>query len=214
MKIYGLGGLGVDERVFSAINSFLEKPITPIKWIAPHQKETLQEYAARMATLIPSQEEISIIGVSFGGMVAIEVSKLIKVKKLILISSAASKFEIPRALRLIGLSGLFQIIPEKYINPPFPLTKWYFSVKTQASILLLKGIINETDTKFTKWAINAMAAWQNVAIPENLIRIHGQKDRLLPPIKNISYRVVKNGGHFAVIEDAKEIASILNNEFR
>ena len=52
-----------------------------------------------------------LIGLSFGGIVATELSKIISVEKLILISSLKTKSEIPLIYRLAGKLHIHRIIP-------------------------------------------------------------------------------------------------------
>ena len=65
-----------------------------IDWIFPLEKETLQNYALRISENL-TDENAFLIGLSFGGMLAAEISKIKKFKKVFLLSSAKTKFEIP-----------------------------------------------------------------------------------------------------------------------
>ncbi len=77
---------------------------------------------------------------------------------------------------------------------------------------LLKKILKDTDPHFAKWAINAMTTWRNVNAPKNLIKIHGNKDLLIPVKRDSHTFVVKNGHHFMIVDRADEINQIINNE--
>jgi surfactin synthase thioesterase subunit len=70
-KLFVFSGLGADKRIFeqldlSAFDCFF------IDWIKPGKHETLQHYALRISKDIP--ENASILGVSFGGMLAVEIA--------------------------------------------------------------------------------------------------------------------------------------------
>lgn len=82
--IYLFSGLGADQRVFQSINIPLYNLIY-IQWIEPNINESMESYAERLLTQIKSLNTI-FLGVSFGGIMAIEVAKLIEVEKVILIS--------------------------------------------------------------------------------------------------------------------------------
>ena len=92
MKLYGLSGLGTDKRVFEYLT--LDYEFIPIDWIEPRRKETIEEYALRLSELIDKNEDFGILGVSFGGLVAIEISKILNPKLTILISSVETKNEL------------------------------------------------------------------------------------------------------------------------
>ena len=55
---------------------------------------------------------------SFGGLIATEISKILKPKFTILISSVETKNELSRLIKLAGKSNLLELIPEKLLNPP------------------------------------------------------------------------------------------------
>ncbi|MCP1996093.1 alpha/beta hydrolase [Flavobacterium sp. HSC-61S13] len=108
-KIYILSGLGVDRRVFDRIDFGNLNPEF-IDWIETIYNESLADYAKRMVQLIPDENPI-LIGLSFGGMVAIEISKIIQTEKLILIASAKTKYELPLLYRIAVILKLNKLIP-------------------------------------------------------------------------------------------------------
>ena len=73
-KIFIFSGLGADHRVFHKMN-FQEFVPVFIHWIEPLKKETIQNYAIRISKQITEPNPI-VLGISFGGIMAIEVSKL------------------------------------------------------------------------------------------------------------------------------------------
>jgi esterase/lipase len=82
--------------------------------------ETIIEYSKRLIEKygIGKEEEFGILGVSFGGLVATEISKLTKPKFTILISSVETRTELSGIIKLAGKSRLIELIPEKLLNPP------------------------------------------------------------------------------------------------
>jgi esterase/lipase len=55
----------------------------------------LPDYAKRFSHAIKEDEEFVLIGLSFGGMLASELAKIVSPKKLIIISSLSSYRELP-----------------------------------------------------------------------------------------------------------------------
>ncbi len=210
MKVYGIGGLGVDERVFSELNLNFE--ITPLKWIIPKTDETIANYAARLSEQIDTSKPFIIIGVSFGGMVALEINKLLNPDKIILISSAAFKTEIPIIFRVIGKAGLINLIPNFLLKPPGFVANYFFGVSEPKYKIMLHEILLDTDSNFLRWAANQIANWNNNEKPNNMIRIHGSSDRLLGFQNKKCVRLILSGGHFMIMNRAKEISQILNHE--
>lgn len=80
-KCYLLSGLGADGTVFQYLD-FEGVEVEYMEWLPPLPKETLPAYAKRMTQKITTPHPI-LVGLSFGGMVAIEIAKQIPVKKVI-----------------------------------------------------------------------------------------------------------------------------------
>ncbi|HTH57696.1 MAG TPA: alpha/beta hydrolase family protein [Cyclobacteriaceae bacterium] len=204
-EIYVLSGLGADERVFRSIR-FSNKKIIFIKWIPPSHNESIESYAKRLIQQIGSSNP-TLVGLSFGGMMAVEIGKQIEVAKVILISSAKTKSEIPFYFRWAGLIGLDEIIPMRALRSTNRLARWFFGIETDQEKVLLKQIFSETDPVFLKWAVGRIANWKNTQVPKNLIHIHGSADRLLP-LMNCDFEI-KDGGHLMIMNKAREISELL-----
>ncbi len=207
-NIYLISGLGADERIFKHLKFGELTPIF-IKWIVPKNNELIQDYALRLSEQITTEKPI-ILGVSFGGMLAIEIAKLIDYQQIVIISSAKNKSEIPFYYRLIGQFKLHELIPIKLFKWANPLTYWFFGMHTKVEKKLLKSILNDTDKTFLKWAIDAIVNWKNKELINNLVHIHGDLDRVLP-IKNKKKidLIIPNGGHLMVFNKADLINTFL-----
>ena len=206
MKIYGISGLGADKRVFTFLN--LKDELIPLDWIPPLPHETISKYAKRFAEKYKLNEEteFAIMGVSFGGLIATEISKLYPPKITILISSVETKNELPKILRIIGQSKILKIIPKRLFNPPRKIAYFLFGTDQKD---LLNSILNDTDLEFAKWAINELVGWKNTTKLSNVIKISGNKDKLLPP-KDSKTIIVAGGEHLMIIDKADEISNIIN----
>jgi len=205
--VYLFSGLGADERVFQNLD-LTECDVTFIKWVAPFKDESIVDYAARLLTQITTQEPI-LIGLSFGGMMAIEVAKLIPVKKVILISSAKTKKEIPFYFRWAGALRLNKLLPARLLKSANAFTYWYFGVVDNSERKMLQVILNDTDPMFLKWAIDKIVHWKNVTVSDNAVHIHGTKDRILPLRYVKADHTIPGGGHFMVWNKADEIAALI-----
>jgi pimeloyl-ACP methyl ester carboxylesterase len=207
-NIYLISGLGADERIFQNLDFGALTPIF-IKWITPEKDELIQDYALRLTAQIKTEKPI-ILGVSFGGMLAIEIAKLIDCQEVIIVSSAKNRKEIPFYYRLLGRTNGHKFIPISLFKSANFLTYWFFGMRKKREKNLLKSILNDTDKTFLKWAINAIVNWQNETIVHNLIHIHGASDRVLPiKNKNELTAIIPNGGHLMVFNKASELNKIL-----
>jgi esterase/lipase len=203
-----ISDLGADKRIFVNIN-FKDYEPKHITWITPKPDEYISDYALRLTEQITTPKLI-ILGVSFGGMLAVEISKIIDFQQIILISSAKTKYEVPFYFRLIGFLKIHNIIPTTLLKRTHFLTYWFFGMSTNTEKELLKNILTDTDSSILKWAINAILTWKNDHIPHNLKHIHGSHDKILPRffIKNIDF-IIKNGGHLMVYNKANDVIKLV-----
>lgn len=211
-KIYLLTGLGADERVFHRLD-FSEFQITYIKWIEPHRKESIESYASRLLEQIKDPNPV-LIGLSFGGMMAIEIAKHIETSKVILIASAKTKHEIPFYFRLAGRLKLHRALPTRLIKRSNFITNWVFGTTTTSDKQLLKEILNDTNPVFLKWAIEKVLRWRNLHKHSNVFHIHGTRDRILPATFVNCNVKIKNAGHFMTLNNAEEVSHLLKEIIR
>ena len=151
-KIYIFSGLGVDQRVFDKVN-FDEFNVEFIDWILPLKSETIENYATRISQRI-IEKDVFLIGLSFGGMMAVEVAKIIPVKKVILIASAKTKFELPLMYRIAGKIRLHKLIPSVIFKWSNFLSRWIFGIQTKEEKVLFKNILKDTDARFHNCKVN------------------------------------------------------------
>ncbi len=179
----------------------------------PSENESIEHYASRILCqiILPNP---TLIGLSFGGIMAVEVAKLIETEKVILISSIKSASEVPFYYRWMGNAGFHKYIPSGFLKNTNFLTNWLFGTVSPFDQLLLKQIMGDTNPEFFKWALNQIVLWKNQTLPKNLIHIHGTGDRILP-IRFTEYDiVVKKGGHFMTLNKSDEISRILKMQLQ
>lgn len=205
--IYIFSGLGADERLFQKLD-FTGLTITFIHWIIPQERETIEDYATRLLSQIKTTKP-TLIGLSFGGIMAVEVAKQIDTEKVILIASAKTKTEIPFYYRLAGQLKIHKLLPTTLLKKSNFISNWLFGVTSSFDKELLKTILKETDTTFLTWGIDKIISWTNQTELENLNHIHGTADRILPiRFVNCDFKV-NNGGHFMTLNKAHELTKLL-----
>ena len=188
--------------------SFVGFEVVHIDWILPLENETLQNYALRISENIKDENAI-LIGLSFGGIISVEISKIKKFKKVFLLSSAKTKFEIPFYYRFLGKLNLLRIIPSSILKRVNSLTYLVFGAKTNFEKNLLKDIIKNTDKHFLKWALHQIMNWKNENYSENIVHIQGDSDLILPHVFVKYDYLVKGGTHFMTLNQSKEIETII-----
>jgi len=209
VKLYGISGLGADKRVFERLT--LECEFIPIDWIQPLENESIEDYSKRLSTVIDQENDYGILGVSFGGLIAVEISKVLKPKLTILISSAETRDYLRSIFRGIGKIGITSLLPSRIFDPPRAIAHFIFGTNEKD---LLNNILNDTDLDFAKWAVNELLNWKNTQRLERVLQISGTNDKLISPKKDKKTHLIKGGEHFMIVDRAEEISQIINQEIK
>lgn len=209
--IYCISGLGADEKAFSRLK-VQGYTIKCLPWLTPLPGEEISAYAARMSKAITTEKPI-LMGLSFGGMMCIEISRLMPVEKLILISSVKSDKEMPGWMKLAGTFRLNRIFPMRSSRITEPIQNRFLGVTKADEIEMVRHYRKTAPPQYLDWAINQVLNWKNNWQPPVLFHIHGDADRIFP-INNLSPDfVIKNGGHFMIMNKAPEVNQALSRIF-
>ncbi len=209
MKIvYCISGLGFDEKAFSRIK-IPDYEVRHIAWLIPYKNESIEAYSKRMSEKIEDKNPV-LIGLSFGGMICIEIAKFLPVKKIILISSVKNVAEIPKWMRTAGKIKLNKILPIGSFKILEPLQNKRLGVKSHADKLMVRQYRNKTSHVYLDWSIHQILNWKNVWSPGNIYHIHGEEDKIFP-IKTVQpTHIIKKGTHFMIMDRAEEINECIN----
>lgn len=206
-QVYLFSGLGADERVFHYLD-LSGYETTFIRWLRPIKGETLEQYAKRLTQQITAPRPV-LVGLSFGGMVATEVARLIEVEKVILIASAKTREEIPPYYRLAGQLRLHKLLPARLLKQPNGFSNWFFGANSQEDKAMLAAILRDTDSHFLKWAIDQIVNWTNRTPHPSTKHIHGTNDWILPFRYVVCDVEIKGGGHFMTVNKVQELTQAI-----
>lgn len=208
--IYCISGLGADERVFANLNIDGYR-LKYIPWIRPEKNESIGGYAKRMAAPVEEAHPI-LLGVSFGGIMGIEMARQMRLKKLFIVSSVKTNREMPWWMKASGRLRLNRIVPVT----PFTLTEGVankrLGVSNEQEKLMVRDYRRKVDLVYFNWAIDQVVNWKNDWQPENIVHIHGDKDRIFPIKKLSPTHVVKGGTHMIIYNRAGEVGSLIERE--
>ena len=208
-KVYFISGLGADRRVFRKLVFPSNFELFYLDWISPLKNEGLESYAARMATNIDTSAPFYLIGLSFGGMLATEITKKLNPVHTFLISSIPVFKNLPWYYRMAGRANLQKMVPLSLIKTSNSFGLKFMGATTLEDRTLLKQLVKDSDASFIKWALTCILTWRNMEKPSNLTHIHGTSDNILPIKCTTPNFTVKAGGHFMVHSNAAEISKII-----
>jgi pimeloyl-ACP methyl ester carboxylesterase len=208
MKVYFISGLAADRHVFRHIR--LPDHCEPVylDWITPEENEPLQGYAMRLSSKINHDEPFVLVGLSFGGMLAAEIARQYPARATILISSVPASHHLPGYFRLAAMLKLHRVFPITLIQKAAVL-KRYFTSETKEDKIMLKNMIRSSDTRFIRWALNAVLTWKNQELPGRLYHLHGSRDGILPCWCTKPTHTISKAGHLMVLTRAEEINAII-----
>ncbi|HEY6161094.1 MAG TPA: alpha/beta hydrolase [Bacteroidia bacterium] len=207
-KLYAIPGLGVDERLFKniLIPGF---ELIPVKWITPLKGERLEDYAGRLAQQIDKHEPFYLIGVSFGGMCAVEIAKKYFPLRTIIISSAKGPADLPWYFKVFRFIPIHRLVSDNTAIRLALRFRGMFGVKDGEQKKLFDEMLRTAPANYYARAINCIVHWRNKEVPGDLSHLHGTCDRIIPLrfVKNPT--TIKNGSHFMVLNSADEINASL-----
>ena len=205
--IYCISGFAADERVFVHLN-FGENTVHFIPWKIPQKNESISSYAHRMRKDIEEANPI-LLGLSFGGMMCIEIAKEMDVEKIILISSVSTFHEMPWYMQIAAKLHLNDLVPLRPYSFLEGLENYMLGAQTPEEKQLVRHYRKNLNFQYSDWAINQVLNWRNDWYPQNLIHIHGSKDHIFP-VKNVKADyIIKDGGHLMLMNKAEEVNEIL-----
>ena len=174
-------GMAANPKIFDFISLPKNFIIHYLEWEIPDINESLKDYSSRFLNKIKG-ENIVLIGVSFGGIIIQEISKLINPIKIIIISSVKSKNELPLIMQLSRKTKAYKFFNVKWINDFESLALFVFGPIVKNRIELYRKYLSVRDEHYLRWCIDKIINWDNEKVPKNLIHIHGSLDLVFPSV--------------------------------
>ena len=191
-------GMSANPLIFKRIKFSDEKyEIHFLKWAKPVLNESIENYSKRLLDFIKHENPI-LIGVSFGGLIVQEISKLIDVEKVIIISSIKSNRELPLYMKSAKFLKLYNYFPLKLFDDVFNISKSLKINKIYKKLDLIDKYLSVRDENYLKWAIREILNWKQEKPLQEVIHIHGDRD-LTFPISLIKDCIIVPGATHALI---------------
>jgi pimeloyl-ACP methyl ester carboxylesterase len=207
MVIHCISGLGADEKVFSRL-SLPGVELRPVPWLKPERKESIRHYGARMNEQISGDLPI-LLGVSFGGVMSLEIAKIRPTKKVVIVSSVSNHHQLPIWMRISGRTGLNKIAPIRPFKFLRPIQNRLLGAITAEERSIADHYRSKADPVYLKWAVNTILNWKNDWQPDSFVHIHGDQDRMFPIRYVRPTHTIAGGNHFMVYNRAEEVSRLL-----
>lgn len=209
--IYFIPGQGSDKRIFDDLTIDSSYNYKFIEYGTPYKKVSLKSFAKQISTSIDTTEKFILIGVSLGGMICAELNEILNPEKVILISSAKNRTELPFRYKFQRIIPLFEILPARLLFWGAKILQPIVEPDRNKNEDTFKSMLYSKNPKYIKRTIRLIIKWKRRSNSKKIIHIHGTKDHTLPfrNIANPDY-VIENGSHMMTLTRANEISKILN----
>ncbi len=207
--IYTISGMGMNEKLFRKLK--FPYPTTHLPWIEPEKGESLRDYSKRIGSIIPENQPAILIGLSFGGVVALEMAEWLKPEKVILISTIKTRQERPLFFRFMEYIPLYLFQHRGLQNATIGLWGPFFGINNKADIRRVMGLFCDLSNDYFRWAIGQMVKLKRSSWKADLLHIHGTKDRVFPSKYLQDAHLIEGGGHAMIIREDKAITDLISH---
>lgn len=207
-RIYLLPGQGSDKRIFNKIN-FEGFDTIHLACLVPEKKETMQHYAARMMEQVDTSGDFSFIGVSLGGMIAVEMAQLCRPQHVIIISSAKNKYELPRKYRFMQKVPINKLFSGKLLRALGLVVQPIVEPDSMRERATFKSMMKNKNPFFLKRGIDMIIHWDRTETDPQIVHLHGTRDHTIPFRKVESVIKIKNGSHMMTLTRAGEVGLVI-----
>ena len=193
-------------RIFQKLAPQLES-CEVIDWIAPVSATSISEYAVELVAEFGIDASCDLVGVSFGGMVAQEVARLLGTSLCFVVSSAGSSPEYRLTQRL--LACLPQGGDQAILRTIGAVAeRWPRSSSSMGTVRARKFQGKNGD--WFRWATAAALRWRPVPYGQvGVVRIHGDRDRTFPHAVQYADIVISGAGHMLALTHSSELATAI-----
>ena len=219
-RIIFLPGLGTDERLIEpqrALPAHIEVP----PWLQPlHERESLPSYAKRLAATLDASTPFYLAGISFGGMLAQEVARHVRPRRVFLLSSCTSRHGIPHVYRVAGDVLMPYLVPAilnplkslpsrvRSVGPALRLPMWPSHML--ACNRVVHEMVRDCPPKLFRWSVQALLRWDGHAEPIGpVVHIKGSRDIVLPHHLCRPTHLVRGAGHLMNMTHADRVNEII-----
>ena len=200
-----LPGMGANSNMYPKDKYQFLEDVSFINWPVYKGEQSLNEVARSIIRQYTINNKMIVGGSSLGGMVAIDIAKIVGNEKVILIGSATQPKYINPLLQ--KLSDLADYTAVKIIQ--------VFAGKVnQYSNNDLLGMFEESNSEFIRAMCKTLFEWEGLGDYKcKVCQIHGKQDMVISP-PNANVKIIPEGGHLISMSHADVVANFINENIR
>ena len=183
-----------------------------IDWVeVASETESLTDYVEKLSQQVRHKKPV-FAGLSFGGIMAMGLSKIYGSEFAIMLSSFRDKRDLKASLRaLLGIKA-YQLIPNIEMNAIRTLVRKAYATSSKVSEEKLIEMMGAESPMFLRWACKQIDEYQyDLPADIQLYPIVGTKDRLVNVWKDHEeIRRVRGGSHITVYAQSEEVNNYIS----
>ncbi|MFM7233218.1 MAG: alpha/beta hydrolase [Flavobacteriales bacterium] len=208
INYYLIPGMGADNRLFRHFHLPNGK-VHHLDWIPHKGSRSLAEYAQLMAERITTENNV-VVGSSMGGMVTVEISKIIRPLGAALVSAPSGRHEFPAILKNLSALKLHKALTPRQVMRISKLADLFMGFKTEDQRAMFYDMLRGNGPEFLHFSVGAVLDWKNTTPPDiPFIQIIGTQDKLFKQEKIPGAIMLEGSGHFTAFEKGKEVSAII-----
>ncbi len=209
--VYFFQGQGSDSRLFDSIQlkEGFEKKC--IEYGTPGKGVTMEGFARELSAQIDTTQPYVLVGTSLGGMLCTEMAEFLKPEKVILISSASNRKELPFRYRFQRVVPIYMIVPGFVMVGCARILQPIVEPDRNKNKETFKSMLKEKDRVYMSRTVKMIMRWKRTSNSAQIHKIHGENDHTIPfrNIQNVEF-AIENGSHMMTLTRGREISQILN----
>lgn len=209
--IYLLSGIGSDERIFTYINCPEGYTCSYIQYTIPAEGATMEGYARQLAEQINTAEPFSLIGVSLGGMLAVEMSHFLQPEQTIIISSACTAQELPLRYRIQKRVPVYRLFTGNMLQQSSYAAQTIAEPDRRQEAAVCNAMLHDKDPVFLERSLAMTIEWDREQCDAAVVHIHGSKDHTIPLRHTDADIIVAGGSHMMTLTSGKMLNNLLQS---
>ena len=208
--VYLIPGQGADYRLFKNIDIDSSFEMQYVHYSTPEKEWDMNDFAHVLALQIDTTRTFYLVGVSLGGMLATEMGEFLNPEKIILISSAKERKELPGGYKFQKIIPFYKLISGKLSKKGALFFQPIFEPDRKVDPETFDAMLKAKDPDFLKRTIAMIIEWDKAVYSDKIVHIHGDNDNTIP-VRNVNYDyLVKDGSHMMVLTRGEEISKLIN----
>lgn len=203
-------GQGSDKRIFDSLTIDPAYKLKYIDYGTPGKNISMSQFAKQLSTQIDTTEKFVLVGVSLGGMICAELSEILNPQKVIIISSAKNRKELPSRYKFQKIFPLYNIFPGAVLFAGAKFLQPIVEPDRNKNKKIFKSMLYNKNSLYIKRTIKMIIKWDRISNSKKIQHIHGTNDHTLPIKKVSPDHIILKGSHMMTLTRAQEISEIIN----